>query len=188
MRRLLTLAGAWLAAAVVATGVAWQGVSVVGNQVTDRRPPSLTAAEIEAEVAAADADTGGAGAGADAGGGAPTTTSTPPSTTPTTTPASGATPPAGSAPIVKTYDLTGGSVTLAFAPSGVSLVVARPNAGYETRDQPADDGGRRVEFEGPEGRSRIEAWWDGSPQVEIDDDGAEGGGSGPGDDGASGPG
>jgi hypothetical protein len=178
MRRLLTLTGAWLAAAIVAAGVAWQGVRLVGDQVTDARPPSLTGEQIEAAVAASSED------------------ATEPATGPTTTSATTSTPTTGGAaasepaPEVRAWELTGGSVSLRFAPSGVTVVSAVPHTGYQVRPESRDDGGVRVEFDGPEGRSRIEAWWDGGPQFEIDDDGAEGGhdGGGGDGDGGSGPG
>jgi hypothetical protein len=71
MRRMFTLSVAWLAAAVVAAVVAWQGVRLVGDQVTDDRDGMLTAAEIDAALA-------------NAGGGGgipiPPTTTTQPST------------------------------------------------------------------------------------------------------------
>jgi hypothetical protein len=193
VRRLLTLTGAWLAAAIVAAGVAWQGVRLVGDQVTDDRSPSLTQEEIDAMVAAATSE--GAGEAAD----------TSATTTPTTSaPTSGGAAPSEPAAEVRAWDLTGGSVSLRFAPSGVTVVYAQPRTGYQVRSQPSDGGGMRVEFDGPQGRSRIEGWWDGGPQVEIDDDDADdggddnrggggdgGGGSGPGgadDSGGSGPG
>jgi hypothetical protein len=185
MRRLLTLTGAWLAAAIVAAGVAWQGVRLVGDQVTDDRSPSLTEEEIDAMVAAATSE--------DAGGAANASTTTPTTSVPT----SGSAAPSEPPPEVRAWDLTGGSVSLRFAPSGVTVEYAQPRTGYQVRSQPSDDGGIRVEFDGPEGRSRIEGWWADGPQFEIDNDGADdgaddgggdgGGGSGPGG-GGSGPG
>jgi hypothetical protein len=57
VRRTLSFAAAWLVAAVLALLVAWQGVSVVADQVTNRRPAPLGAAEVrrqlESEQAAA---------------------------------------------------------------------------------------------------------------------------------------
>jgi hypothetical protein len=179
VRRLLTLGVAWVAAAIVATAVAWQGVGLVGDQVTDDRPASLTAAEVEAAVAAADAS-------GDGGTTAASPTTAPPATTATTAPNQ-------PAPVTRTYDLVGGSTALRFTPEGVTVVFATPEAGYQVRSEPRDDGGWRVEFDGPGGRSRVEGWWDGGPQDRVDSDGGSGSGTSGGgdDDGAdddSGPG
>jgi uncharacterized membrane protein YgcG len=149
------LGAAWVAAAIAATAIAWQGVSLVGDQVTDERPPSLTAEEIEEAVAA---------------GVASSTTEAPDESGSTTTD----TAPAGEpAPETRTYPLTGGTAALRFEPSGVTAVFAMPDAGYEVRSEPRDGGGWRVEFDGPGGRSRVEGWWDGGPQARVDDDGVE---------------
>ena len=162
MRRTLTLGVAWIAAAVTATAIAWQGVRLAGDQVTDDRPASLTAAEVEAAVAE----------------GASTTGSTVAPSSSTTTPADGTSPsttataPAGPAPETRTYALTGGTVALHFAPSGVTVAFATPAPGYQVRSEPTEGGGWRVEFDGPAGRSRVEGWWDGGPQARVDDDGS----------------
>jgi hypothetical protein len=67
-------------------------------------------------------------------------------------------------------------VELHFAPGGTTLVYASPNAGYQiTRNEPGDNNGWRVEFEGPAGKSRVDGWWDGGPQVRIQDDAGNGG-------------
>ena len=158
MRRLLALGAAWVSAAVVATTVAWQGVGLVGDQVTDDRPATLTAAEVEAALA-----TGSSGS-------TPQSNST--GTTSTAPPAA----PSEPAPETRSYALTGGSAALRFAPSGVTVVFATPNPGYQVRSEPTDGGGWRVEFDGDDGRSRVEGWWDGGPQDRVDDDGSGGSG------------
>ncbi len=172
MRRLLTLGVAWLVAAVVATTVAWQGVGLVGDQVTDDRPPTLSADDVEEAVA---------GSG-DGGTTPPTTRSEPSSTVPPTTsstaPSTAITTVPDPAPVTRSYDLTGGSAALRFSPSGVRVVFARPKPGYRVRSEPSDDGGWRIDFDGDAGRSRVEGWWDGGPQERVDDDGESGSGSG----------
>lgn len=180
MRRPAIFIAAWLVAAVVATAVAWQGVRIVGDQVTDDRPPSLTEADVEAALEAADT-AAAEGEPEDEPEGSETTAAS-----------------ADPAPVSRTFDLTGGTTALRFAPDGVTVVFATPDAGYQVRSE-AQDGGRawRVEFDGPAGRSRVEGWWDGGPQYRVDDDGADGdrgegsggeGGGGEGGGGGSGPG
>jgi len=165
VRRVLTFGVVWLVAAVTATAVAWQGVRLVGDQVTDDRPPSLTAEEVAAATAT--------GAGSPAPG-ATTTTTAPAS--PVTTAAPPEAPAAAGEAVTRTYALTGGSTSLRFTPGGVTVVFATPAPGYQVRSEPADGGGWRVEFDGPSGRSRVEGWWDGGPQDRVEDDGADSGG------------
>src|SRR5262245_54924190 len=52
MRRILAFGLAWLCAAVVAVVVAWQGVGLIGDQVTSNRPATLSASEVEAALQA----------------------------------------------------------------------------------------------------------------------------------------
>ena len=165
---MLTFGLAWLVAAIAATTVAWQGVGLVGDQVTDERPATLTAADVEAALVAGDGGTA-------AGPTSPSTVAAPPSTGVTTT----------SAPVpseTRSYALTGGSAALRFTPEGVTVVFATPDPGYRVRSEPTDDGGWRVEFDGDDARSRVEGWWDGGPQDRVDDDGSAG------DDGSGGDG
>jgi hypothetical protein len=158
VRRLLSFGLAWLVAAVAASVIAWQGVGLVGDQVTDRRPATFTADEIDAELAERGAEDT-----------SPTTT--PPDTGdqapegPTTTTA-GDQP----APETRTYPLGGGFAVLRFTPDGVTLEQAVPKLGFEVRYQPVEGNGWRVEFVGDEGRSRVEGWWDGGPRERVDDD------------------
>ena len=88
VRRIFTLSVAWLAAAIVAAVVPWQGVGLIGDQVTDHRDGRLTAAQIDAALA--EAERGGIPI-------PPTTTTLPPTgdssvagTTPQATTAAGA--------------------------------------------------------------------------------------------------
>ena len=84
--------------------------------------------------------------------------------------------------MTRTYNLVGGSATLRFTPSGVSVVLADPKPGFSADVD--DDGGRvRIRFESDSHRSQVEGWWDGGPRDEVREDGDEdghGGGSGPG--------
>jgi hypothetical protein len=50
VRRTLSFAAAWLVVAVLALVVAWQGVSVVADQVTNRRPAPLGAEEVRRQL------------------------------------------------------------------------------------------------------------------------------------------
>jgi hypothetical protein len=70
--------------------------------------------------------------------------------------------------VVRSYRVTGGTAALAFTPAGVTVAYAAPDLGYQMRSE-ANDGGWRIEFEGPAGRSRIEGWWDGGPQDRVED-------------------
>ena len=173
MRRILTFGLAWLAAAVLASVVAWQGVSLIGAQVTDSRPATLSADEIDAELAdvtttvddgpsttAPPAGTGGTGGTADPGSGSG------PTTPPTTS------APAAD-PVTRVIPMTGGTAAFEFSPAGVRSLYARPNTGYRVERNEPDGNGWRVEFRGDDGSSRVDAWWDGGPQTRVSDDGAD---------------
>jgi hypothetical protein len=202
VRRFFAFGLAWLAAAVVATVVAWQGVGLIGDQVTGDSPSTLSASEIEEKLASTTTEEAPSsssaprrstrtGAGGDPAGTTRPTTAPGQGTTtqPTTAPGQGSTAPPTTDPTVppptapavsKTYTMTGGTVRLRFSPQGVTVVFATPKPGFQvTKNEPGDDNGWRVEFEGEGGRSRIDGWWDNGPQVRIDDDGASGGGDGP---------
>jgi hypothetical protein len=153
VRRNLALGLAWLAAAVAAAVVAWSGVGLVGDQVTDDRPATLSSAEIEGELAEATTTT---------------TTAAPPGSGTTTTTA----PPSDVQ--TRSFPTSRGTVALNFSPRGVEVDWASPSPGYQLEQGPGDNGGVRVEFEGDDGRSRVDGWWDGGPQWRVDDDGADG--------------
>jgi hypothetical protein len=176
VRRTLALGAVWVAAAALAAGVAWAGIGVVGDQVTDDRPAPLSADEVAQAVAGqtASSTTTAAGRG-------PTTTSAPPVDPSATT---------------RTIQMDGGVVTLRFSPAGVDVVGATPNEGFTVDTEPEHGNGVKVEFESDGHESRVDAWWDGGPQVErrengedvvadnrgrgADDDGGRGGGGGSG--------
>jgi hypothetical protein len=171
VRRSLALGVVWVVAAALAAGVAWAGIGVVGDQVTDDRPAPLGADEI-AQAVAADQQA--------------STTAAP------TTPPPTAAPPAdaSASTSTETYRVAGGVVTLRFSPAGAEVVGATPNDGFEVDWEPEHGNGVKVEFESDAHESRLDAWWDGSPRVERredgeeivdhDDDGDDGDDSGPG--------
>jgi len=171
VRRFLALGAVWVASAALAAGVAWAGIAVVGDQVTDDRPAPLSADEVAQAVEADEPTT------TTAAEGAPTTTSTAPA--------------ADAASTTETYRTVGGVVTLRFSPSGVEVVGATPNEGFNVDSEPEHGNGVKVEFESDAHRSRVDAWWDGGPQVERREDGenvdAEDS-RGPGSDGSGGSG
>lgn len=154
MRRILAFGLAWLAAGILASVVAWQGVGLIGDQVTDDHPDTLTAAQVDEALARSSRSSE--------------------ATTPTTA-APGTTGPSTTAapsvePVTRVYTLAGGSAAFRFTPDEVTLAWATPNAGYTARNGPGDNGGWRVEFDGPEGEGRVDAWWDGGPRQEVRDD------------------
>ncbi|HZA77514.1 MAG TPA: hypothetical protein VE623_14115 [Acidimicrobiales bacterium] len=154
MRRSLALGAVWVVAAALAAGVAWAGIGVVGDQVTDDRPAPLSADEVAQAVAAGEDQQ------------ADTTTA---STTPPTTAAS----PADASASTETYQMTGGVVTLRFSPTGAEVVGATPHEGFEVDWEPEHGNGVKVEFESDGHESRLDAWWDGGPRVERREDGEE---------------
>lgn len=177
MRRTVTLGTLWLTAAVVAVAVAWQGVAVVGDQVTDERPAALAASEIEARLAEASTTTTTAtDATSPASSPAPSTTSGPTSTAPTTpmaplTPTSTTTaappPTTAAAGETRTYNLQGGTASLRFSPTGVEVVFAKPADGFSVEVEPEHGNGVKVEFESDAHESRVDGWWDGGPVDRI---------------------
>jgi hypothetical protein len=145
-----------------------------GQRLTDRLvvlddPGAPSSSPTATTATGATATPSGGGGNTASGGTAPGTAA----------PGAAAPPPAPQAEN-RTYQVSGGTVELHFAPEGTTLVYAIPNAGSEwTRSEPGDNNGWRVEFEGPAGKSRVEGWWVDEPQVRIQDD-ASGGGPGDG--------
>jgi hypothetical protein len=177
VRRILTFGLAWLAAAVTASVIAWQGVSLIGAQVTDSRPETLSAGDIEAELAEPASPTDGP-TGADGGttataSTAATGTDDPNGTAPTGT-ATTAPPTTAATVETQTVRMTGGTAAFEFSDGSVRLLYASPNPGYRWERKDSDNGGVRVEFKGDEGTSRVEAWWDGGPQIERDENDSHG--------------
>jgi hypothetical protein len=202
MRRVALYLIGWVAAAAVAVLLAWQGVGLVGRNVTDNHPRALTADE--ARQALEEGGSSPAGGSPDpsptttaptGGGGSPagsgttgttgmrpraTATTRPSTTTPTypstTRPGVPAPTPTTGGSVVRTYNLVGGSTAVRFNPSGaVTVVWANPNPGFRADIDDRDGGGVRVRFDGDSGRSQVEAWWDGGPQDRVEERGGEGG-------------
>ncbi|MCO8126126.1 hypothetical protein NHL50_02775 [Acidimicrobiia bacterium EGI L10123] len=183
-RRAIPLAVAWVAAAVIAVAVASWGVALVGRSVTEERPAALASAEVEerlAEVAStapgsststtlpSTEETATTEVGSDAAvpatsapGPAPTTTTVPPATT---------APPPTAAPAgeTRTYTLVGGTASLRFTPSGVTVVFANPAQGFDVEIEPEHGNGVKIEFENDAHESRLEGWWEGGPQDRIEE-------------------
>lgn len=99
------------------------------------------------------------------GGSSATTSTTQPVSPPPTT-----APPAAAQPVTRSYDLEGGTTTLQLTPTGVTVVVATPAPGFTVEISDSHSGGKRVEFESDDHRSRVDAWWDGGPQDEVRED------------------
>ena len=145
----------WLLTTALATAVAWAAVSQV------------TARTVEPLPAGVPSDP------------APTGPPTDPSPDPApTSPASPqpATSPATSDPgtptaTTKSYELAGGSVTIAFSSGSVDVVSVTPRPGFAVKDinrHGALD--VEVELRSEDARSRLRAWWDAGPRERIDED------------------
>jgi hypothetical protein len=185
----------WLAGSMAAVGVAWAGVSVVDDQVIDPAPavdfqaseattpsPTTTAATTPSPTVGIGASTSTAAPTPDqpatpgqsanptstpAATPSPTTSSAPPpqpTAAPTATPAP--TSPPAPAATTQTFALTGGTTAISFSPSGVTVLWATPNPGFDVKIEP-ESSGIKVEFRADNHRSRIDAWWSGGPRHEI---------------------
>lgn len=99
---------------------------------------------------------------------APATTA-PAAPAPTAPPEAAAPPPPAPAGETRTYTMVGGTVSLRFEPSGVTVVFANPAAGFEVQVEPDHVNGVEVEFESEAHRSRVTGWWDGGPQDEREE-------------------
>jgi hypothetical protein len=177
VRRTTIFIALWLAAGAAAAIVAWLGVSTVNEQLagSGSHPDPLTAEEIAAQAAEASTTTTTT-LETSTTTSSTTSTTVPPDSTPSTTvgstPTTQVAPPTTVAPaaVVRSYDLVGGSATLRFTPSGVTVVVATPKPGFTVDISEAHSGGARVEFESDDHRSRVDGWWDGGPQDEVRED------------------
>jgi hypothetical protein len=176
VRRSIAFVALWFLAGAAATTVAWLGVSTVSDQLagSGSHPDPLSADEIAAEVEGASTTTV---ASLDTTTSTSTTSTTAPQVTTTTrsSPPATSSPPSSTTtaapqPVVRSYDLVGGSATLQFSSSGVTVVVASPKAGFTVDIGSSHDGGKRVEFESTDHLSRLDAWWDGGPQDEVRED------------------
>jgi len=175
VRRTIAFVTLWFVAGAAATTVAWLGVSTVSEQLagSGSHPDPLSAEEIADDAAGVSTTTTVETSTSSTSTTSTTlpgaTTSTTVRSTPTTVspPTTVAPPPQ---PVVRSYDLVGGSATLRFSPNGVTVVVATPKSGFTVDVGESHSGGARVEFESDGHRSRLDAWWDGGPQDEVRED------------------
>ena len=97
-------------------------------------------------------------------------------------PSGGPSDPAAPETTTRTFTLTGGTATVQFSPTDVTVVSAVPATGFET-DVDRDDGRTRVEFESDAHQSRLDVWWDDAPRHSVQENAERGdGGDGDGDD------
>ena len=192
MRKTLPYLGVWFVAGLLAMVLASAGVSMVTDRVTVDRPAPLSATQVRDELAgaaetpAADVSAGTVGSNPAAptpsieplgdpstgesppsGGSGSTTTSAPPSGANGPAPTTPTAPPVTPASVTRTYDLIGGTVTLRFTSTGVTVVTATPKAGFSVDIGEGHDNGARVEFEREDHQSRLDGWWDHGPQDEV---------------------
>lgn len=165
---------AWVAAGAAAVSAATVGVSMVGREVTGDRPPALTADQVQEELAATTVP--GVEPSSTTTTVVVTTTTPAPDTTvggtppPTTTTVAPPPTPPPPAPETRTYRLIGGTATLGFSASGVTVITASPNPGFTVEVRPEHGNGVSVRFEGEEHRSRVDGWWEGGPVDRVDED------------------
>lgn len=192
MRKTLPYLGVWFVAGLLAIVLASAGVSMVTDRVTVDRPAPFSATQVRDELAGAtetpafDGSAGtvvadpaaptpsieplgdpSTGESPPSGGSASTTTAAPPSGANGPGPTTPAAPPVTPASVTRTYDLVGGTVTLRFTNTGVTVVTAAPKAGFSVDVGEGHDNGARVEFESEDHQSRLDAWWDNGPQDEV---------------------
>jgi hypothetical protein len=183
MPKSVRFVAAWFLAGIVAVAVASVGVSMVGHEVIGSRPAPLSADQVSEELAATDGSPDATTTSTTsttsttapertststvppATGGGPGTTVAPPVSQPGGSPTTTVAPPPPAT--TKTYDLVGGTATLRFSASGVTVVVATPNAGFSVKSGQSHGNGVQLEFESDDHRSRVDAWWDGGPQDEV---------------------
>ena len=211
MRRSLVLVLGWLAATLVAVGISWAGVRLVAAQVVEPLPvaidevtedpspvasPSPSPSPSASPTSSPSAPGGEAGDDDGSSSPGPSVTTAPdqaPHDAPNTSETSGSDdgsedpgedddPPAAADPTeTRTYSLVGGTVTVEFSSTSVRVIQATPADGF-TREVDQEGATQvEVEFRSDDHRSRLEAWWDGGPRSDIDED-VEGSGSDESDD------
>ncbi|MGQ0434293.1 MAG: hypothetical protein ACT452_18055 [Microthrixaceae bacterium] len=178
MRRTITYVAVWFAAGIGAVTLGSAAVSLVGNQVTGSRPAPLSADEVRSELSGDAGSTttttsdGSTTSTAPPGGTTVTTRPGPTPTTPAPSGTNGATPTTTASdsvppPESRTYSLVGGTVTLRFEPSGVTVQGPTPRPGYSVDVEPTHDNGWRVRFRSADHESSVEGWWDDGPRDEV---------------------
>lgn len=186
----------WLAATLVAVGVAWGGVQMVSGRVV--RPLPLTALTTSPTSSPSTVGTDtpdpsssspsptrtvepGVSGTPSPPTGSPATTASPTSPPPATpdggqtttapaTPNSSPEPTPAPEPEVRSYELVGGSVTLRFEPGVVTIVKAVPRSGYRLKMEGSGSNEASVEFESEEHRSKVKGWWEGGPRDRVEED------------------
>jgi len=186
MRRALAIVAVWLAAGSGAVMLSSAAVSMVGNRVTAGRPASLSTDQVRDQLNSSAGSTTvprADGSGSEPSSEEATTTTRPAEDdttgstirttgTPTTQPKP-STEPVGStttttqAVTVRTYALVGGTATLRFSPSGVTVQDATPKPGYSVEIEPQEGNGVQVTFESDAHRSRAKGWWENGPRDEV---------------------
>jgi len=170
VRRTVLLGVAWLVGGALAVALAVAAVGRVGNEVTGSRPAPLSAEEVAQELASTTSTTPPGTATSDtvATTAPPATTDTSLTTAPPDTAAAPPPPPTTAARgETRTYALVGGTATLRFEPSGVTVLAATPNPGFTVQAEAEHVNGVRVEFESEGHESQVTGWWDGGPRDEV---------------------
>jgi hypothetical protein len=195
MNRTLMLVLGWLAATLVAVGVAWGGVQMVSGRVV--RPLPLTALTtspgpsptVGSETPRPSPSSPSPTRTAEPGDSAspspltgPSETSAPPTSAPPATPDGTGTTTAPTSPVsspeqtpaaepeVRSYELVGGSVTLRFEPGAVTIVKAVPRSGFRLKMEGSGSNEATVEFEGEEHHSKVKGWWENGPRDRVEED------------------
>lgn len=182
------LIGGWILALIVALALSWGAVSMVRGSVIESSgtvPNPVLGSTNPGVVSTIDGTTSStqsatsvtvdafASTTSTTGGSVVNTTPTTPTTTGRSTGTSSTvTSPTSStsststtsttvarALTTKTYQLTGGSVTISFAPGVVNFKAAVPQSGYSTEVEDNGPERVRVEFENDDDHSKFEAEW-----------------------------
>jgi hypothetical protein len=168
--RSLPWVAAWALGATLALGVAWLGVREVLRSTTGPVVPVVAASQppIAGQAARPGAS---APAGRSGEAGPPGTGASPSPGSPSKSPGpvgSAPSPTAAPSPDTRTYDLTGGEVTLAVSGTQCSLVAATPDTGFSVQNW-SSMGWLRVDFnqDGGEVSSLICDWYQQVPTVTI---------------------
>ena len=135
-----------------------------GNQVRVRIRDRRTDTRTEVMVPASDSPSGSTSSSTSTT--VPTSSTTVP-TSSTTVPTSSTTVPPVEAETI-TFTLTGGTTAISFSASGVTVLWATPNPGFDVKIEP-ESPGWKVEFRSDTHRSRIDAWWNGGPVFDIEE-------------------
>jgi hypothetical protein len=153
LRRIL-LAATWLAGTVLATGIVYQAVNAVADQVAERREQPISQVGVGERTPAPSAPA--FSPTPTPGGPSPSPTSQP--TAPTGGPsAPTATPPATST--TRTFALVGGTASVSCTGSLISLNWATPNSGFQVETGSSGGGSViEVKFRSDTHESRVEAW------------------------------